>query len=111
MAKVYIHPNDKSLIGKKLVTQYGISTITNVTKERVIFENDNGSENWTWIYPNRQWATFDLREPKENKAVKALSLEEGYRKLEKENDVLQNRLNELNELLDMLKKKSTDRGY
>ena len=89
---VIIKPYDKSLIGQRIVTYQGLSTITAVTKERVIYETDNGQEEWSWLYPNKQWATFGIAFPKNKKLAKALTLENAYRKLEKDHNILRRKL-------------------
>lgn len=85
--KVLIKPNDRSFIGRRLVTSCGLVTITHVTSERVIYVTEDGRENWSWLYPNERAVTFEIVATND-KFSKALSLEAAVRTLRTENQQL-----------------------
>lgn len=103
--KTIIKSNEKRFIGKVLVFQQStkgttLGTIINVTKDRVIWVNDENEENWTWICPNGQFVSFNiLNDGKDGVFIKALEVEAAYRDLQTKYEELSKKYARLEEFL------------
>lgn len=104
-----IKSNDRNFVGKKLVFDHlhttTVGTIIAVTQDRVIYVDEQGKEEWSWIHPNGKDIGFSvLDDGKSDKEfIRAIKLEDAYLMLRKQYANLKDKYDEVKKYESVIK--------